>query len=290
MRWRDFVGVLSVCSFAACGTSDGSTVNSGQVATSPPATTVVGTTAPPAGRESTTPATAVTDTTVPPVVPESTNPAITVADTTAPPVVPESTNPATTGSTGAPLPAVGDPSPGCVNGWMTPDPGTPLRTAPLDLMRADMGLQPGDLFLVDEMRYCVGPENTNIVAPRRDVERWYVRGSLVDDPGFAGRWLVRRTGPHQGVEAVAPYESTGFETGTWVSFIGGESEDDRRVYPGLPGTWIGVPEELFAPPCTATYGPYCRCDWGVSGCTCYDASTVACTGPPPEVMGCFEGL
>lgn len=77
-----------------------------------------------------------------------------------------------------------------------------------------MGLEPSDLFVIDEMRYCVGPEDTEVIEPRRDVERWYVRASLQNDPSFAGRWLVRRIDVGAGVQAVAPYESTGFEAGT----------------------------------------------------------------------------
>jgi hypothetical protein len=38
-------------------------------------------------------------------------------------------------------------------------------------MRRDMGLSLSDLFVVDVMRYFVGPEDVTIIEPRRHVER-----------------------------------------------------------------------------------------------------------------------
>ncbi len=145
--------------------------------------------------------------------------------------------------------ASGGASATCVNGWFSPEPGTPLRTAPLDLMRRDMGLGPTDLFVVDDMRYFVGPEDLNVIEPRRDVERWYVKGYLQADPTFAGRWLVRRVLGNEaiaGVNAVAGYATTGYEEGMWTTFSGGEGGDEPSAYPGIPGEWYGIPEDLIA--------------------------------------------
>lgn len=160
----------------------------------------------------------------------------------------------------------------CVNGWVTPTPGTPLRTDPLDMIRGLLGLSAGDLFVVDDMRYFVGPEDVEIAAPRRDVERWYVKASQQNDPSIGGRWIVRRINIGEGVAYSADYSSVGYEEGTWVGYEGG-----------------GAEYEPFHPPCTATHGPYCTCDWGVSGCSCSDTNHPACWGPPPEVMGCLDG-
>lgn len=156
-------------------------------------------------------------------------------------------------------------------------------------MRNDMGLDPGDLFVVDEIRYFVGPEDTNVIAPRRDVERWYVKATLQADPAFAGRWLVRRIDIGAGA-GVAPYSSSGYEPGIWSTFVGRESGDLPSSYPGVPGEWYGVPEDPFLPhPCTDDHGPYCICDWEVGGCDCGATDTPICAGPPPEVMGCLAG-
>jgi hypothetical protein len=160
----------------------------------------------------------------------------------------------------------------CVNGWITPTPGTPLRTMPLDHIRGFLGLSAGDLFVVDEMRYFVGPEDVEVIAPRRDVERWYVKAYQQSDPSINGRWIVRRINIGEGVAYWADYATVGYEEGIWTGYEGEGAEYDP-----------------FHPPCTSTHGPYCTCDWGVSGCSCPDTDHPVCWGPPPEVMGCLDG-
>jgi len=121
------------------------------------------------------------------------------------------------------------------------------------------------------MRYFDGPEDVEVISPRRNVERWYVDAYQQNDSSIAGRWIVRRIDIGEGVAYEADAGTTGFATGTWWS-------RDAGGY------------DPFTPACTADNGPYCTCDWGVDGCSCADTSQPACTGPPPEVMGCLEGL
>jgi len=160
----------------------------------------------------------------------------------------------------------------CVNGWKTPAPGTPLRTAPLDMIRNFLGLSAGDLFIVDEMRYFIGPEDVEMIAPRRQVERWYVKAYQQNNPSIRGRWIVRRIDIGEGVAYWADYATTGYGEDTWTAHEGESAEYDP-----------------FTPACTAGNGIYCMCDWGVNGCSCSDSSKPACSGPPPEVMGCLDG-
>lgn len=212
-----------------------------------------------------------TTATSPPATPETTS---TTEETTTTTEAQATTTTATPSTNAAPtttLPS-GAASATCVNGWITPTPGTALRTDPLDMIRGSLGLGAGDLFVVDDMRYFVGPEDVEVMAPRRDVEHWYVKASLQADPAVAGRWMVRRINIGQGVAYTADYTSTGYEPGTWVGYEG-----------------EGAEYEPFNPPCTATHGPYCTCDWGVSGCSCSDTDHPICTGPPPEIMGCLNG-
>ena len=177
----------------------------------------------------------------------------------------------TTASTTTTLPS-GGPTASCINGWTTPTPGTALRTDPLDMIRGFLGLSAGDLFVVDDMRYFVGPEDVELISPRRDVERWYVKAYQQSDPSINGRWVIRRINIGEGVAYWADYSSVGYEEGTWTGYEGENAEYDP-----------------FHPPCTAGHGPYCTCDWGVSGCSCSDTDHPACWGPPPEVMGCLDG-
>lgn len=130
-------------------------------------------------------------------------------------------------------------SAGCIDGWVTPEAGTDLRTVPLDALRDNYGV--AGLFVVDEMRYFEGPQDPAIIAPRYPFIRyWYVKASLQDDPGFRARWLLGAPPDREpAVAAVAPYESTGFQPGSWVSFYG--ESDEPYEYPGLPGLYRGVP-------------------------------------------------
>jgi hypothetical protein len=146
--------------------------------------------------------------------------------------------------------ALGDPSPpassaptaSCTGGWVTPEPGTDLRTEPLDALRARYGIT--GLFVVDDMRYFEGAQDSSIISPRYDYLRfWYVKASRQDDPSFRARWLlVAPPARAPRVAGTAPYRSTGFGAGDWVSFFG--ESDETYSYPGLPGEYFGIPYDL----------------------------------------------
>ncbi len=237
------IGALALIA-ASCGDA-GETIASDAAAptpttSAPAATAPSSTTSSVATGELLTTTTATAPTTT--AVPTSTTTTVLALTTTAAPT-------STTTTSVVPALPSGGASATCVNGWFTPEPGTPLRRDPLDLMRRDMGLDTTDLFVVDEMRYFVGPEDLNVIEPRRDVERWYVKGYLEADPTFAGRWLVRRVLGNEaiaGVNGVAGYDTTGYEEGTWTTFSGGEGGDEPSAYPGIPGVWYGIPEDLIA--------------------------------------------
>lgn len=168
--------------------------------------------------------------------PATTQPPATVPPGTAPTTsstAPPTTAPTTTAPAGA-----GEPGPGCVNGWITPAPGTALRAKALDILRSGMGVT-GELRVVD-MRYFTGPEVPWIVAPRPPlVEWWYVKAQLVDDPAFQGRWLIaKRSAAVEGIAAVARFDTTGYRSPDWRGFIG--DSDAPRAIEGLPGTWVGI--------------------------------------------------
>ena len=164
----------------------------------------------------------------------TTNTASTMTTTTS------TTTPSTTTSTGGatttpPKPA-GNTGPD--NGWIVPARGTQLRVEPLDIIRQEMGIT--GLFQVIEMRYFTGPEVPWILAPRSPfVEWWYVKAHLVDDPAFRARWLVaRRWEPRrQGIAAVAPFDTEGYQSPDWRGFIG---EGPPHAVEGLPGMWVGA--------------------------------------------------
>jgi hypothetical protein len=155
--------------------------------------------------------------------------------TTTAPSAPDSTGSTSTTVEGE-LPS-GPPGEGCVEGWVTPPPGSPKRQEPLDLIRAQMGLS--GLFKVEAMRYFQGPELPWVTDTRPQfVERWYVQASLVDDPSVKARWIVeRRSEDRRGISAVAPFETSGYESPQWRAFTG---EGDPVIVPGLPGQWAGA--------------------------------------------------
>jgi hypothetical protein len=149
-------------------------------------------------------------------------------------------------------PASGEGSPTCVHGWSAPPRGSALRKVALDMMRTGTG----ELFLVDEIRYFVGPEDADVVDREREVERWYIKARTEGQPERRQRWLVRRAGAGTGIDAVAPYDSRGYGPGVWV----------RRdaVDPSVA--------DPFQRPC--------------------DDSAAAggrCMGLPREVLGCLSG-
>ena len=137
-------------------------------------------------------------------------------------------------------PAGGPPSPGCVDGWLSPAPGTPEFNEGLAILEGHMGIQ--GPWTVTEMRYFTGPEVSWILSNPNRVERWYVRAALVADPSFGGRWLVeKRSDDVMGVAAVAPWESFGYESPDWTGFVG---EGEPQTYIGLPGQWSGSPYDF----------------------------------------------
>jgi hypothetical protein len=129
------------------------------------------------------------------------------------------------------------PSPTCINGWTSPDPGSALYEEGLGILRGFFGLDgPID---VAEIRYFTGPEAPGILEPPWDeVRRWYLKVSLPDDPDWRGRFLVEwRTDVINGVSGAAPYDTTGYQSPDWRAF---EGEGPFRPVPGLPGLWSGI--------------------------------------------------
>ena len=163
---------------------------------------------------------------------DPTDPTTSVVATSAPTSTRSSVGPTTTTITTTAT-AVVD---GCVGGWTNPAPDSELHQWPLGAIRAQLETT-SDLVAVD-MRYFTGPEAPSITFPRPPVvERWYVKGSLADDPSVRGRWILeRRDAARQGIAAVARFDSSGFRSPDWRSFYG----DGVPVpQPGLPGLWPG---------------------------------------------------
>ena len=118
-----------------------------------------------------------------------------------------------------------------------------------------MRAAPDERFLVDEIRYFVGPEDADVVERGRDVERWYVKARAESQPERRLRWLVRRAGAGSGVDAVAPYDSHGYGPGVWVR---SDAVDPSFADP-------------FQRPCDTARGDE------------------RCMGLPREVLGCLSG-
>jgi hypothetical protein len=115
--------------------------------------------------------------------------------------------------------------------------------------------RPGERFVVEEMRYFVGPEDAEVIDPHGDVERWYVKAYPEQEPRRRQRWLVRRAAVGSGVDAIAPYESVGYGAGTWRR---PDATEDSFADP-------------FEHPCQAA------------------RSGQKCMGLPREVLGCLAG-
>jgi hypothetical protein len=147
--------------------------------------------------------------------------------------------------------ATGSAAPSCVNGWIVPERGSAVRGAVLDMMR----VRPGERFVVEEMRYFVGPEDAEVIGTRGDVERWYVKASTETEPRRRYRWLVRRATVGSGVDALAPYDSVGYGPATWRR---PDASDESLADP-------------FQRPCQGT------------------APGEKCMGLPREVLGCLAG-
>jgi len=152
---------------------------------------------------------------------------------------------------GATAPSFGERSPACVQGWSSPPRGSSLRKAALDMMRST----PNELFLVDEIRYFVGPEDADVVERGREVERWYIKARTDGQPERRQRWLVRRAGAGSGIDAVAPYDSHGYGAGVW--------ERSDAVDPSFA--------DPFQRPCEIA------------------RNDGRCMGLPREVLGCLSG-
>src|SRR6188768_1794643 len=110
----------------------------------------------------------------------TTSPLITLAPTASPTLMPTAT----------PFPGA-TPFEGCINGWTSPHPASDEYVEGLAILSGYMGVT--SPWVVDEMRYFVGPDSPGVIEPRfENVERWYVRGSLESDPSFRGRFLLEK--------------------------------------------------------------------------------------------------
>lgn len=185
----------------------------------------------------------------------------TATDTPTPTLVP-TPEPTPTASP-EPSADIGSPSADCVHGWVGPDVGSTEYDTGLEILEGHTGAT--GPWTATDMRYFTGPEVPWILEPEYDeVERWYVKAALVDDPDFRGRWLLeRRTELIRGVSAVAPFESSGYESPDWTGFVG---EGPPTTYLGLPGEWSGIPYDFVT-------------GEGDSGNP----------GLPDEVIGCMAG-
>lgn len=164
-----------------------------------------------------------------------------------------------------PPPTRGPATVDCVNGWATPPEGSPRYLRPLNVIRRTTGVK-GPLVVVD-LRYFEGPES-----PPSDkgyllvVQRWYVKLYAEDDPAFRGRFLVESRRFGRGVAAVAPYDSSGYASPDWIGFQYDSADPEPKAYPGLPGTWSGIPYDFVE---------------GGAG--------LEIPGLPEQVVGCLEG-
>lgn len=139
----------------------------------------------------------------------------------------------------------------CVEGWITPERGSALRSTALDMLRS----HPDERFVVVEMRYFIGPEDAEVLQPRGRVERWYIKAYSELEPRRRQRWLVRRAAVGSGIDAVAPYESSGYGPGVWRR---PDARDESLADP-------------FQRPCQHT------------------KAGEKCMGLPREVLGCLAG-
>ena len=145
----------------------------------------------------------------------------------------------------------GEPTASCVKGWITPARGSRLRKAALDMIRETES----ERFVVLEMRYFVGPEDAEVIGPPREVERWYVKARSLSRADRRQRWLVRRASVGRGVDAVAPFDSTGYGPKTWWR---PDAQDDSLSDPFQRPCHLGAPGDK-------------------------------CMGLPGQVLGCLAG-
>ena len=129
-----------------------------------------------------------------------------------------------------------------MNGWVTPEEGTPRYLEPLGIVRRTTGVK-GALTVVD-MRYFEGPESPSDKGYLLVVERWYIKLYAGREPAFQGRFLVESRRFGRGVSAVAPYDTSGFSSPDWVGFQFDSADTEPKAYPGLPGLWSGIPYDF----------------------------------------------
>jgi hypothetical protein len=174
-------------------------------------------------------------------------------------------------------PAIPDPPPKtkgpanatCVQGWVTPQAGTPMFTDPLGVIRRTAPVA-GDFEVVD-MRMFVGPESPPSVGDEakgylQDIRRWYIKLFVPSDLRYQGRFIVEQRVFGRGVAAVAPYDTEGFSSPDWSGFQYDSAKRMPKLYPGLPGAWSGV-----------------RYDFVRGG------AGLSIPGLPDEVTGCLDG-
>jgi hypothetical protein len=135
----------------------------------------------------------------------------------------------------------GAPTAECVDGWISPSSAGQEHGTGIYLIERQMGVSGS--WTVAEMRFFLGPDVPWSEAPAPSVKRWYVKASL-DGQEFRARWLIeQRSDLDYGVVAVAPYESSGFQSPDWTGFVG---EGEPQTYLGLPGQWAGTPYDFVS--------------------------------------------
>jgi hypothetical protein len=154
---------------------------------------------------------------------------------------PNTTTPQTAAPVAGPTIVPGSITSNCINGYLVPLRNTSLRFEPLTIIRNTQGVD--GLFVIAEMRYFKGPDDPHLDPQDPSVARWYVKAYLQNNPSFRGRWLVEKRSVGEGIVAVAPYDTHGFQSADWLGF---EGEGDPQPYPGLPGTWAGVSYDYVA--------------------------------------------
>jgi hypothetical protein len=185
--------------------------------------------------------------------------------TVAPTTVPLATPVAPPSPFATPPPTHGAVASDCVHGWVTPHEGTARFLEPLGIIRRTTGVQ-GPLVVMD-MRYFEGPESPpSEQGYLLSVQRWYIRLYAKDDPAFQGRFLVEARRFGRGLSAVAAFDTNGWRSPDWTGFQFDSADTARKAYPGLPGTWEGVPYDFVK---------------GGAG--------LQIPGLPDEVVGCLDG-
>jgi hypothetical protein len=161
-------------------------------------------------------------------------------------------------------PTTGEPSPGCIGGWVTPEPGSADARTPIEWIRTVTPFD-GEAVVVD-MRLFVGGESpTSDKNYAQGIRHWYVKLYAADDLTYQGRFLVQERRFGTGVVAVAPYDTTGFSSPDWIGFQYEEGADPV-VYEGLPGAWDGIAYDF------------------VEG-----GASLTIPGLPEDLAGCLDG-